>query len=136
MEPLVRFERTTYWLQVSCSTSWAKVAFGDPDGNRTHVSAVKGRCLNRLTKGPYINFAKDLSNFKSLVLVSHRGFEPRTTWLKVKCSTTWANDPSESHLLATAHIYYYIFFYLSIYFLKILLFFCNFLYFSKFILFI
>ena len=25
---------------------------GDPYGNRTHVSAVKGRCLNRLTNGP------------------------------------------------------------------------------------
>ena len=23
----------------------------------------------------------------------HRGFEPRTTWLKVKCSTDWANAP-------------------------------------------
>ena len=23
----------------------------------------------------------------------HRGFEPRTTWLKVKCSTIWANIP-------------------------------------------
>ena len=23
----------------------------------------------------------------------HRGFEPRTTWLKVKCSTDWANTP-------------------------------------------
>ena len=27
--------------------------FGDPYGIRTHVTAVKGRCLNRLTKGPY-----------------------------------------------------------------------------------
>ena len=27
--------------------------FGDPYGVRTHVTAVKGRCLNRLTKGPY-----------------------------------------------------------------------------------
>ena len=27
--------------------------FGDPDGNRTRVTAVKGRCLNRLTTGPY-----------------------------------------------------------------------------------
>ena len=27
--------------------------FGDPYGNRTHVTAVKGRCLNRLTNGPY-----------------------------------------------------------------------------------
>ena len=28
------------------------VFFGDPYGNRTHVTAVKGRCLNRLTNGP------------------------------------------------------------------------------------
>ena len=26
-------------------------------------------------------------------LLRHRGFEPRTTWLKVKCSTNWANIP-------------------------------------------
>ena len=26
----------------------------DPDENRTRVTAVKGRCLNRLTTGPYI----------------------------------------------------------------------------------
>ena len=26
--------------------------FGDPYGNRTHVTAVKGRCLNLLTNGP------------------------------------------------------------------------------------
>ena len=25
---------------------------GDPDGNRTRVTAVKGRCLSRLTTGP------------------------------------------------------------------------------------
>ncbi len=28
---------------------------GDPTGNRTRVTAVKGRCLNRLTMGPYNN---------------------------------------------------------------------------------
>ena len=28
------------------------MSFGDPYGNRTHVTAVKGRCLNRLTNGP------------------------------------------------------------------------------------
>ena len=27
--------------------------FGDPYGNRTHVFAVRGRCLSRLTKGPF-----------------------------------------------------------------------------------
>ena len=26
--------------------------FGDPCGNRTHITAVKGRCLNLLTNGP------------------------------------------------------------------------------------
>ena len=29
---------------------------GDPYGTRTHDTAVKGRCLNRLTKGPYFIF--------------------------------------------------------------------------------
>ena len=32
-----------------CSSSFVN---GDPYGNRTHDSAVKGRCLNRLTNGP------------------------------------------------------------------------------------
>ncbi len=30
------------------------IAFGDTYGGRTHVSAVKGRCLNLLTKVPNI----------------------------------------------------------------------------------
>ena len=29
-----------------------RIFHGDPYGNRTHVTAVKGRCLNRLTNGP------------------------------------------------------------------------------------
>ena len=31
--------------------------------------------------------------FYNIHLMRHRGFEPRTTWLKVKCSTVWANIP-------------------------------------------
>ena|GEM_PF-2106078 len=38
--------------------------FGDPYGNRTHVTAVKGPCLNRLTNGP--------------VMVAEVGLEPTT----------------------------------------------------------
>ena len=34
--------------------------FGDPYGNRTHVTAVKGPCLNRLTNGPYVFSVSDL----------------------------------------------------------------------------
>ena len=30
----------------------ALLNFSDPNGNRTRVTAVKGRCLNRLTMGP------------------------------------------------------------------------------------
>ena len=37
---------------------------GDPYGNRTHVTAVKGPCLNRLTNGPK--------------MVAAIGFEPMT----------------------------------------------------------
>ena len=29
-----------------------RVLCGDPDGIRTHDTAVKGRCLNHLTTGP------------------------------------------------------------------------------------
>ena len=34
------------------ATLFDNMSFGDPYGNRTHVTAVKGRCLNRLTNGP------------------------------------------------------------------------------------
>ena len=32
--------------------------FSDSDGNRTRVTAVKGRCLNRLTTEPYLLFER------------------------------------------------------------------------------
>ena len=50
-------------------------AFGDPDENRTRVTAVKGRCLNRLTTGPNKNRKK--CGIK-LSLVAAVGFEPTT----------------------------------------------------------
>ena len=42
-----------------CSCSF----FGDPYGNRTHVTAVKGPCLNRLTNGPYLQNADIYPHF-------------------------------------------------------------------------
>ena len=36
--------------QLLCQLS--HIGINDPDGNRTRVTAVKGRCLNRLTTGP------------------------------------------------------------------------------------
>ena len=46
--------------------------FGDAYGNRTHVTAVKGPCLSRLTNGPY---RKSLAAFS---MVAEVGFEPTT----------------------------------------------------------
>ena len=43
---------------------------GDPYGTWTHVTAVKGRCLNRLTKGPIL--------FCLRIVVAAVGFEPTT----------------------------------------------------------
>ncbi len=39
------------WIKISRCESIC-LFFGDPYENRTHVSAVKGRCLSRLTNGP------------------------------------------------------------------------------------
>ena len=49
--------------------------FGDPDENRTRVTAVKGRCLNRLTTGPY---ALSLLGKGFVCLVAVVGLEPTT----------------------------------------------------------
>ena len=43
---------TTYYI-VSLTTRQLKYNTSDSDGNRTRVTAVKGRCLNRLTTEPY-----------------------------------------------------------------------------------
>ena len=47
------FEPPTFWFVAkhSIQLSYRRLC-GDPDGNRTRVTAVKGRCLNRLTTGP------------------------------------------------------------------------------------
>ena len=68
-------------LQLTRSSSivenWATSAYfsSDSDGNRTRVTAVKGRCLNRLTMEP---------KKKKTPRV---GLEPTTTRLTAECST-------------------------------------------------
>ena len=54
--------------------------FGDPYGIRTHDTAVKGRCLNRLTKGPYSVVYRNALLKKSSCyhLVAAVRFEPTT----------------------------------------------------------
>ena len=57
--------------------------FNDSDGNRTRVTAVKGRCLNRLTMEPG-SFTNTLLQSKKTPRV---GLEPTTTRLTAECST-------------------------------------------------
>ena len=125
MEPLVRLERTTYWLQVSCSTNWAKVAYGLMV-TRTGIEPMsppwKGDVL---TAWPTGLIYKELNNFNNylVLLVSYPRLERGTTWLKVKCSTTWANSPHncDNH---NAFIVYNIFSQMSIHLWKKIVFLC------------
>ena len=57
--------------------------FSDPNEIRTRVTAVKGRCLNRLTMGPKLG-----SGRHGLPLKTPRvGLEPTTARLTAACST-------------------------------------------------
>ena len=58
----------------SLLTFWV---FGDPYGTRTHVAAVRGRSLNRLTNGPILFSTVELIP-QLHRLVRHQGFEPGT----------------------------------------------------------
>ena len=53
--------------------------FNDSNGNRTRVTAVKGRCLNRLTMEPQYLFSYEKT--------PRVGLEPTTTRLTAECST-------------------------------------------------
>ena len=69
MDRICRFYRASGFfrrshMKKSTPSMWSAFFHGDPYGNRTHVTAVKGPCLNRLTNGPS--------------LVADVGFEPTT----------------------------------------------------------
>ena len=72
----------TYYI-VSLTTRQLKYNTSDSDGNRTRVTAVKGRCLNRLTMEPG-SFTNTLLQSKKTPRV---GLEPTTARLTAACST-------------------------------------------------
>ena len=88
------------WMRLELTTSsvtgWHsnqlnyQAANGDPWENRTPVIAVKGRCLNRLTKGPYMNERKKriwVIHIRLLSMAPQVGFEPTAYRLTAECST-------------------------------------------------
>ena len=55
-----------------------------PSGARTLDTRIKSPLLYQLSYVPKVDHS---------VLVGRAGLEPTTNGLKVRCSTTWANDP-------------------------------------------
>jgi hypothetical protein len=55
---------------------------GDPYGIRTRVTAVKGRCLNRLTNGPYVwQRRRDSNPRTALTIYTLSRGAPWATWV-------------------------------------------------------
>ena len=82
--PATWFEHATLWLQIRCSTNWAKPA------HYYSLMRVKGlepprRKAPDPKSGASANSAKPAN-------MTRTGLEPVTHWLKVNCSTNWANE--------------------------------------------
>ena len=99
------FEPGTTWLKVKCSTTWA---------NEPYSTLISGCWLGRRDSNPRMTESKSVAlplgdsppfkpnswflnqkPHKSKMcgfMVTHRRFELRTPWLKVKCSANWANE--------------------------------------------
>ena len=102
--------------------NWAKVAFlVTPTGIEPMSPPWKGDVLTAWPRG---RIYKELNNFFNhlVLLVSYPRLERGTTWLKVKCSTTWANSPHSC--LLTTLLYITLFFYKCQHFFEIFLEFC------------
>ena len=78
----------------------------DSDGNRTRVTAVKGRCLNRLTTEPYFpGFSRFLASFNQIrkhLIRFQEGFLTRLVYHLAKCFQTprVGLEPTTSRLTA------------------------------------
>ena len=103
---MIGLEPITCWLQISCSANWATSAccnrikpqkshfhyLNDSKGIWTPVTAVKGRCLNRLTMEPYAfvffdPFGTDLWSDDS------NGNRTRVTAVKGRCLNRLTMEP-------------------------------------------
>ena len=58
---------TTWLLRLILYVKSAYSTLNDSNGNRTRVTAVKGRCLNRLTMEPYIYLSLCFSHDRYLI---------------------------------------------------------------------
>ncbi len=83
--------------------------FGDPYGTRTHVTAVKGRCLNHLTNGPYKKRSKRCALFGSgtWIRTGDTSGMNRMLWPTELCRHCYVNSirniPDLTRLVNTKH---------------------------------
>ena len=81
------FEPVDTGVADHCLTTWLRRrTYNDSRGNRTPVTAVKGRCLDRLTMEPY-HAGSESSGCTQFPAAPQVGLEPTTTRLTAECST-------------------------------------------------
>ena len=89
---LLRPTRTTLQYRIKKTEAIFHFCLYDPDGTRPRVTAVKGRCLNRLTTGP---------------MAPQVGLEPTTDRLTADSSTTellWNNNTLPGNVLLLRNV--------------------------------
>ena len=108
LAPPVGLEPTTPRLTAACSTYWAKEASKDSLLSLLcwHWPIFPVRRQTSIFGTDELNFCVRNGNRWTLIVKStnyqihHQGLEPWTPWLRVRCSTSWANgayhDPRES----------------------------------------
>ena len=80
--PATWLEHATLWLQIRCSTNWAKPAYIFLCGLRDLNPHARKRQILNLVRLP----------IPPNPHMTRAGLEPATHWLKVNCSTNWANE--------------------------------------------
>ena len=118
LAPPARLERATTRLTAECSTDWAKedyqcrhwstfpgrhqpsiidaseLNFRVRNGNGCDLCAINTDLMVTRTRIELVLPAWEagvLTAWPTGRMVHHRGLEPRTHWLRVSCSTNWAN---------------------------------------------
>ena len=106
MVPLIGVEPITYWLQVSCSTRWAKAAYmvvrEGFEPSKAEPSDLQSDPFGRSGTSPLVprrGIEPLFIEWKSIVLTTERtgqnflagvaGFEPTHDGVKVRCLTAW-----------------------------------------------
>ena len=93
--PATWLEHATLWLQIRCSTNWAKPAH--------YYSSMRVKGLEPpRRKAPDPKSGASANSAKPAIM-TRTGLEPVTHWLKVNCSTNWANE-SYHYLLETTFL--------------------------------